>query len=181
MFDLAEKDAVLWDILISSVIGIPILFMIYRKYTVGCREKWPKLRNCLQLFLLGAGSSAGVRWLLTLFGGFGYTEDVSALLTGNLFLETAVLLFFSPLFEELLFRGVIYERLKIRFSIRTAALVSALLFGMYHGNPTQGIYGFFMGLIFVWAMERFRTLAAPLMIHMGVNAAVLFWELANLL
>ena len=181
MFGFTESDAVLWDIWISSVIGIPILIMIYRKYTSGGRDQWINRWDCVQLFLLGAGTSVGFRWLLTLLGGLGYTEDVSALLTGNILLEAVVLVLFSPLFEELLFRGVIYERLKTRMPIRNAALVSALLFGLYHGNLSQGIYGFFMGLALAWAMERFRTLAAPLMIHMGVNAAALFLELAILL
>ncbi len=181
MSGLFGNDAVLWDILITSIISTPILLFIYRKSVFGSRGQCPDLATGIKLFFLGAGLSVAFRWLMMLAGGLGYKEDVAALLTGNILLEILVLLVMSPLLEELLFRGVIYERLKMRISPRAAFVVSSLMFGLYHGNLSQGIYGFFMGLVLAWTMERYRNVAAPLLIHIGANAAALLLELVFLL
>ena len=76
------------------------------------------------------------------------------LLSGPLWLELTVLLAASPFLEEIFFRGILFQRLKELMSVKAAAVVSALVFGLYHGTLTQGIYGFFMGLALAWAMER---------------------------
>ena len=178
---LAGNDTVLWDILISAVIGIPILLYIYRKSTFGQSSRCTDKKTGILLFLAGAGLSLAFRELLAIVGDLGYEQEVSTLLTGNILLEVLVLLILSPLFEELLFRGVIYERLKTRMPIRAAVILSAVFFGLYHGNLSQGIFGFLMGIVLAWAMERYRTVTAPLLIHMGVNAAALLLELVNLL
>ena len=65
-------------------------------------------------------------------------------------------------------------------SVKAAAVVSALVFGLYHGTLTQGIYGFFMGLALVWAMERTQTVTAPVVVHMAANLAGLLAAAVNL-
>ena len=63
----------------------------------------------------------------------------------------------APLIEELLFRGIIYQRFKSAFAYVVhsaglkkypqimAALFSAAIFGFLHGNLLQGIYAFLLG------------------------------------
>ena len=85
-----------------------------------------------------------------------------------------VLLIASPLLEEFFFRGVLYGRLKELLSVPGAAVVSSAFFGLYHGNWIQGIYGFFMGLFLSAAMERCRTVKAPVIMHLAANGAALF-------
>ena len=181
MNGIVGNDAVLWDILITSVIGVPILLYIYRKNKTEGRNENLSLTTCIRLFSLGAGLSAVFRLLIIAAGGLGYKEDVAGLFSGKVCLEILVLVIMAPVFEELLFRGVIYERLKLRISVISAIVISALLFGLYHGNLSQGIYGFLMGIAFAWAMERYRTVTAPLLIHVGVNAAALLLERVFLL
>ncbi len=79
-----------------------------------------------------------------------------------------------PIMEELLFRGVIYNRIKKMTPIWAAALISALLFGIYHGNVIQGIYGFIVGLLCVYIYERYKTIVAPCIFHMTANLFALF-------
>ena len=50
-----------------------------------------------------------------------------------------------------------------------AALISAVLFGLYHGNLLQGVYAFLLGLVLAWLYERFQTLAAPWLFHAAAN------------
>ena len=50
-----------------------------------------------------------------------------------------------------------------------AWILSAFLFGAYHGNTVQGIYGFIMGLIFAYGYEYFGSFRVPVILHMLVN------------
>ena len=72
-----------------------------------------------------------------------------------------------PAAEEVAFRGLGFVKLRENCPFWQAALLSSALFGVYHGNVLQGIYGFIMGMIFAWAMERKNTIAAPFFMHMA--------------
>lgn len=74
-----------------------------------------------------------------------------------------------PAVEEMIFRGFVFAPLRERFSFLRAAVISALLFGLYHGNLIQGIYAFLLGIVMAWLYERFRTIAAPYLFHLAAN------------
>lgn len=75
----------------------------------------------------------------------------------------------GPLVEEMLYRGVLYRGLKALAGILPAALLSAVIFGLLHMNPLQGIFAGIMGLLFAAACERTDSLAGPVLAHMAVN------------
>ncbi len=78
----------------------------------------------------------------------------------------------SPLAEELLFRGLIYNRMKRYFSLLTSGIASAALFGVYHGNLVQAVYGMLMGMLLTYAYEMTGNFAIPVMMHGLANVCV---------
>lgn len=70
----------------------------------------------------------------------------------------------APLSEELLFRGILFERLRMALPFFWAALGSAAFFGLVHGNWAQGIYATLMGLILAWLYEKKNRLWEPCVI-----------------
>ena len=78
----------------------------------------------------------------------------------------------SPFAEEVIFRGILYNRMKRVFPLWMAIFVSSLLFGIIHGNLVQGIYGTVMGLLMAWSYEHFRNFAAPLIVHCVANVSI---------
>ena len=78
----------------------------------------------------------------------------------------------SPLAEEMVFRGLVYNRLRKYFPYNIAFLMSGVLFGVYHGNLVQGVYGFILGLIITWAYDRFGSFLIPVLVHSVANMAV---------
>lgn len=64
--------------------------------------------------------------------------------TFSMFLYSAIL---GPLAEEVLFRGYVLRSLR-PYGKKFAVVLSALLFGLFHGNILQAPYAFLMGLVF---------------------------------
>lgn len=75
----------------------------------------------------------------------------------------------TPIAEELMFRGIIYNYLKRFINMKMAFFVAAALFGFYHMNAVQGVYGFIMGLVIIFAYEYFGDFKAPVAVHMISN------------
>lgn len=78
----------------------------------------------------------------------------------------------SPTVEEMVFRGVIYNRIKKFYSVPRAIVASALLFGIFHGNLPQFLYGTAMGILMALCYECSGCFAAPVLMHMAVNSFV---------
>ncbi len=80
---------------------------------------------------------------------------------------TAVIL--GPIVEELIFRGLMYARLKRMFGGVVAALVTSLVFGIYHMNISQGIYAFLFSYAAIFIYEKYKKIYAPMIMHMVAN------------
>lgn len=74
----------------------------------------------------------------------------------------------GPVCEELLFRGLLAGRLA-RYGQKPAALVSALLFGLYHANVSQFFYAFALGLLLAYAYFYTGSIKVPILLHMLFN------------
>ena len=75
----------------------------------------------------------------------------------------------APVAEEMVFRWLIYLRLRDTFPIWTAALVSSVFFGVYHGNMMQGIYAGVLGMFFALALEMTGNLWSSVILHVSAN------------
>jgi hypothetical protein len=75
----------------------------------------------------------------------------------------------APIFEELLFRKLIIDRLA-PYGQKSAIIVSALLFGLLHGNLSQFIYALLLGIILGHIYCRTGKIRHTIAIHMGFNA-----------
>ena len=78
----------------------------------------------------------------------------------------------SPLAEELVFRGIFYRLLRKYLPVMAAVFVSALMFGIFHGNLVQMVYGTIMGIIMALLYEKYQTLIAPVLFHSAANTAI---------
>lgn len=79
----------------------------------------------------------------------------------------AVLL--GPIEEELTYRGVILASAKKALPFWAANLLQALLFAVFHLNPIQGIYAFFIGLFLGYVYQRTGSIWIPSLLHMLYN------------
>ncbi|MCM1102229.1 MAG: CPBP family intramembrane metalloprotease [Clostridium sp.] len=78
----------------------------------------------------------------------------------------------SPIAEELLFRGIIHNYLRRFMNVKLALLISSALFGLYHMDFVQGMYGFLMGCLIAYAYEYFGDFKMAVAVHAVANILV---------
>jgi membrane protease YdiL (CAAX protease family) len=81
--------------------------------------------------------------------------------------DTVVL---TPVFEEIVFRGLVFGTLRRRFGLPTAAVLSAAVFAVAHGYGVLGFAAvFWSGLLWAWAYERTGSLWPSIGLHAADN------------
>jgi len=74
----------------------------------------------------------------------------------------------APIIEEFIMRKLLIER-TIKYGEKTAIIVSALAFGIYHGNITQFVYATLIGLVLGYVYVKSGNLIYNIIIHMVIN------------
>lgn len=121
------------------------------------------------LFDLIGFTESSVSFTQTATAQFGVDFGVGLVLYGIL----------SPFAEEAVFRGMIYNRMKRCFSCVTAIVVSSLLFGCYHGNMVQAVYGTILGVLIAYSYEKYESFAAPVLFHAVANVSIFAMTYGN--
>ena len=169
--------------LLAAVATVAILFYFYGKrkerYRVHAGRSF-KVRmgmagSVLMLLIMAVSSALFFNLLVELSGiaelSASYKETEKILFGVSLWLQILFMVFAAPLVEELIFRGMCYERLRNGMGIAPAVVLSAGLFGLFHGNLVQGIYGFALGVIAALIYEHFDGLFYSILFHAGANLA----------
>lgn len=121
-------------------------------------------------------SSVGLNILLILTGFVGKSESYKQVAQRQYGVAFGVGLFIygviSPIVEEVVFRGLIYNRMKKYYPAWLSVIVSAALFGAWHGNMIQALYGTCMGILLAYTYERFKTFTIPCIFHAIANISV---------
>lgn len=154
---------------LAALLALPFLWMLYKK-----EPKPEKKYSRRSLWLLPFVGMAGNTLFSLILNAVHLTEHFSnasqeALFQSNLLLQIIGIGLFVPFVEELVFRGLVYGKMRRLFSFRAAAAVSAALFALYHGNIVQLVYAFPMGLLLAWSYECWGSLSAPVLLHIGAN------------
>jgi uncharacterized protein len=165
-------------ILIGSILVALLIYMLIFKAKKKhlfrlCNFSAIKISNIGLAILLGAACN----WSLTMVGSitsfcklFPDHQKIMATLLGGNFVQTILIIgIMVPMFEEILFRGIVFNELRKHISLMAAVIIQGLIFGIYHMNLLQGIYGTIIGilaaLIYIWL----NSLWAPIFIHASFN------------
>lgn len=82
-----------------------------------------------------------------------------------------------PIVEEIVFRGFLLGRLKEKYGLVVAIVVSSTLFAIGHGD----VLGAFVFAVVMCVIRlRFNSLIAPILVHIGNNALVLILSAIDL-
>lgn len=159
------------------VIGYPGAFLLMRKKDAETIERH---RMRPRQFILAFMMSYGLMIIGNLIGlavtaGIGFIKGepvdnalLSIITEGNVWISAIYTVLLAPVFEEILFRKLICDRV-IHFGQRTAILVSGLLFGLFHMNFNQFFYAAFLGCFFAFIYVKTGNVKYTIGLHMAVN------------
>ncbi len=78
----------------------------------------------------------------------------------------------APVFEEFIFRGIVFRGMRRSLSAGGAVLASAGVFALCH-PPISVAPVFIMAVVAAWSFERTKWLATPIIVHAVYNGVVL--------
>lgn len=180
--------------LLAGLATAPILIFIYIRDNNKDRRNGTfvkyKLNNILKYLLIIPFGVFNMLWanyfvaLLQLvmpkFMLESYTDTQQIIEGGGFLIQFLTAGIVAPIVEELIFRGLVYRRTKKMTGTIAAAILSAALFGVFHGNWVQAPYAFIIGIVAVFVYEKFKSIVAPIMLHMSANIlSVLIMTLAS--
>lgn len=99
-----------------------------------------------------------------------YNTSVGLATTGNIFLMIIATGIMGPIAEEITFRHFILQPNR-RVNETYAIIVSALSFGIMHGNIIQGAYTFVLGLVFAKEDIKENNLLPSMIMHITINTS----------
>ncbi len=95
-----------------------------------------------------------------------YVEAFETLELGSplsFFLAVVVM---APLFEEILFRGWVFDQIQRKLSVGLAVVLSGVLFGVYHLNIFQGTFASVLGIVLGLSLLWTNSIWIPITIHL---------------
>ena len=168
----------------TALVTIPVMAFLY--YRDRKREKISGVipshkASAIQYIpmLVMAGAVNIVLNNLIMIGGLSnysaeYREITKAFYSASLGMQILCLGILVPIAEELVFRGLMYRRMREDTGVVMSIIYSAVVFGLFHGNMVQMIYGTLMGVMLAYVCEKYGSVAAPIAAHIMVNMVSVF-------
>lgn len=177
-----SRDSQLFRQMIAGICSVPVLFSYYKgdQQKRGCYFKGRIITfdkgKCLDAFcmlLFGACFSVALNNLIgyTNLGvqSKSYQQVTETFYTGRLVLEIAALCILIPFVEELLYRGIVYGRLKDWMGVTKGIMISSLIFGIIHVNIVQFVYATIFGIFLAFFVEYTGFVYGAALAHMAAN------------
>ncbi len=189
-----ELCLTVYSMIVSYLPKIIPFAILYRKYKPVVKL-YPKYQNRFYLpvilffaiftfGMIGSEITSFINYILQLLFGAGEIPDImemtrpSGFATGIINLLSASIA--APLAEEYIYRHQILRSLR-PMGDTPAVIISALIFGLAHGNFDQFAYCFLSGIIFSLVAVRYGNIAMPVVLHFANNFLVTIIRYESLL
>ncbi len=171
-------DISFWCTVFSAAAVIPILLLFRKKDQrradqLGKRTYYTRPSGGAYLIFLAlacAASLAGNNMMLI----SGLLRDAEGMMDLAVLSQPVVMILIgmgivSPVAEEMIFRVVMYDRVREYTRPLYAGILTSLLYASLHMGLVQVVYAFLMGSLFSYAYEKTHSWAVPVLMHVGAN------------
>lgn len=180
---LLEKHYAMTSFILTIVtiymIGFPLVCLMTKKFETEKLEKsklgvWKFIQGifiCAGICLVGSFIGAILNALCTIPFGVNTNETVGVakiMMESNFFMRVLTVGILAPIFEELLFRKVLVDRLA-KYSKTFAILASGIMFGLFHGNFSQCFFASGIGIFFAYIYVKTGNIKYTIAYHMIIN------------
>ncbi|MDN4608413.1 CPBP family intramembrane glutamic endopeptidase [Sporosarcina highlanderae] len=176
-----------WGLFIVNLIAAaPILYMTTRnkkfwdifktgkKATIGKTILW----GVLGLFMSMAGQM--IAGIIEMAFGIMPGSKNTALLGEVARMSPIVIvsiIIFAPLFEEIIFRRVLFGGIYTKTNFWVAALISAFIFAVVHGELNHTLIYMVPGIVFAFLYYHTKSILAPMIAHLLINSFAVIVQL----
>ena len=157
-------------ILITAIIFIPILYRVFKKY----REKNKfKLKDIIVSIVLGITLSLTYNIILFGLNNLYHFTNKFEVSTIPIIIQIICSGILGPILEELVFRGIVYNKLKTFNKPMISIILTSVIFALFHSNIIDAIYAFIVSFILIYIYEKYKTLKAPILMHISLNTTII--------
>lgn len=161
----------------SYVLPLPIIVYLMRKIEakrletqrIGLITLLRYIAVTFTLMWIGNIIGLAITALISAATPLDVTNPVQTLLNStDIWLNLVLISIIAPIFEEFFFRKLLIDR-TIKYGAQLSILLSALMFGLFHGNLNQFFYTFLMGGFFAYVYIKTGKLVYPIILHIIIN------------
>ncbi|MDO5860667.1 CPBP family glutamic-type intramembrane protease [Methanobrevibacter sp.] len=163
--------------LCNYILPFPIFYFLMRKIASQKLEKHPLdikiflLYFAISITLMWIGNIAGLL-ITAAIGNFFQTDIINPverlINSSDIMLNLMLVSIIGPIFEEILFRKFLVDR-TIKYGARVSIILSAIIFGFFHGNISQFFYAFLLGGFFAYVYIRTGKIIYTILLHISLN------------
>lgn len=161
----------------NYVLPLPLMIFLMKKLESEKLEKHslnPKAfisYITIALTLMWIGNIIGLI-ITSLIGFVTQTEVINPIHelinSSDIWINLMLISIIGPIFEEFFFRKLLIDR-TIKYGARLSIILSALMFGLFHGNLNQFFYATLIGGFFAYVYIKTGNLIYPILLHIIIN------------
>lgn len=156
--------------MVYELIFIIILLIYFNKYRA--RVSRPRINNIFFSSVIGGCLALIVTFALNIVELpvlIDYSKAYESVFSGAELLKTFYVIFFQAIFEEILFRYVLFGILKKAINPYLSSIIISLVFAMEHGNLIWFIYTFIFSIILMIVYLKTNDFLACIVMHISFN------------
>lgn len=157
-------------ILITLIIFLPLLYKVFKKY----KEKNTfKLKEIIIPIILGITISLSYNIIIFYLNNIFHFTNNYQVSSIPIIVQIVCSGICGPILEELLFRGIVYNKLKTFNKKKTAIILTSVIFALFHTDIVNMIYAFIVSFVLIDVYKKYKTLKAPIITHMFLNITII--------
>lgn len=178
--DVYNKYSLLIAMLPAYLIATPLMTIVITKNMPATKQKEAEFKasDMVKAFFISAalmsvGNIVGTlinSLIASVSGGSGANVMANLITASSVAQNILVVVIAAPIVEELVFRKFLVDRLT-KYGQGLAILVSAVAFGLYHGNIIQFVYATLLGMVLAYVYIKSGKIKYSIVLHMIIN----FW------
>lgn len=178
LFGISDVNTVIYLSIFSFIIALAVVLWLMKPdmqtklssgiHNIGEIVLWSVVGVFMALIAQGLATFVEL-YLFKSIPGSENTQEIMGI-TRTLPLFMIIPAIVAPILEEIIFRKIIFGSLYKRMNFFLAALLSALVFGIIHGEPEHILVYASMGLVFAFLYVKTNSILTPIMVHIGMNS-----------
>lgn len=167
------NNSALLMVVVTFIIFVIIFISIIRKMNINSFKSKIENNNLIKVFALGMMIAIFFNAFIYMLNGVVHITDGYKISNLPLMVTIVSSGIIGPILEELLFRGIVYNKLLEFNNHKKACVITSIMFSLMHfPNFITMIYTFFLSFIIIYLYDKYKALKAPITFHIGINTTM---------